>query len=135
MSRRFNPDACKPRDEVWCGENEENRNGRPVGTPHQCLKKGFGAGASKEKRKHLPAKSLQQISYIGETYENNFKKEKITNTDKLSAFVRRSTPSEISRLLRKVLARSTGGLDVKAYNATLMWLYSHGIGILPQCSN
>src|SRR3989344_7354119 len=83
----FNIDKCIIK-QPWCGASSVipvNRkkyyNG--VGTRYECMKKGFGAGSSKENKKNIAANSLQNISYIGPKMESNFIANGISDIDKL----------------------------------------------------
>jgi hypothetical protein len=99
------------------------------------MKKGIGAGINIERKKGLPETSLQQIKYVGETYEAKFKRmaPRIKNTTELIAFGRRSSATVINALLKKIFNRKSGGLDRRAYNSTLMFLYRNGNSKIPKC--
>jgi hypothetical protein len=127
----FNEALCHFESNVWCGEG--SKKGKKKGTSLECLKKGFGAGASRERKKLLPATSLQQIDYVGEKYEKNFIKNGIKTTTQFRAFAAKSTAAKISEKLKKIFVKKGGGIYVRGYNQALLWLYRHGIGKLPSC--
>jgi len=124
---------------VWCGKGAPpKRKGlkwyHKTGSRYECMQKGFGAGAATERRKNLPDNSLQQIKYVGETYEKKFQKSRIADTDDLIQAAQRRTKASLKTLLRKIFTRRRGGLDKRAYNSTIVFLYQHGIGHVPPCS-
>lgn len=136
----FNVDACAI-PSVWCGSGNIPMNVRDNirytrnGERHECMKKGFGAGLATERTRNVNMLSLQKIKYIGEVYEAAFGLEGIDDQDDLIARVRRSTPRQIEILLTRVLTRRGGGLDTRAYNSVLYWLYTHLERNLPPCRN
>jgi hypothetical protein len=104
------------------------------GTAEECMKKGFGAGMMNEKTKNLPSSSLQKIKYIGETHEDNFKSKRIGTTTALLNFAKSHSENEVKELLSKVLKKKGGaGLDGRAYNSVIMWLYGKGVKDVPEC--
>lgn len=125
----------------WCGKGAvpashksgESRYSR-AGSSYECMQQGFGAGSATERTKRLPRNSLQHIRFIGETYEANFARENINTTTDLVREMRGKRPQDISRMLKRVLTKSNGSHDKKAFNSVLMYLYRHGNGDLPQCS-
>ena len=135
---RFRLEACAV-PTFWCGDGPRPVSTDPLvkytrsGTRHECLQKGFGAGMHTEKKKTLPTNSLQQIKYIGPKYEKNFKKAGIRDLPGLRAEMSGRTTSDIERMLKKITAKAGGSVDVRAYNAVLVYLYQHGIGTLPAC--
>lgn len=124
---------------VWCGNGKVPKGNTyaHTGTPTECLKIGFGAGMHNERSKHLSKDSLQQIKYVGEIYEVKFKKEGIKTIANLLKFSKDKAKTILQKMLIKVFTRSAnGGLDKRAYNSTLVYLYQHGIatGNIPKCS-
>jgi hypothetical protein len=125
----------------WCGNGAPPKR-KPgdmkyytgVGSRYDCMKIGFGAGMSKEKKRNLPSNSLQQISYVGDVYEKKFKKVGIRNLDDLRREITSRTTRESAGLLKRIFTKKGGVLDKKAYNSTVMYFYSHGVGSLPRCS-
>jgi len=106
------------------------------GTPRECLMKGFGAGGASERLKNVNDKSLQNIKYVGETYESNFGNSGINNTTQLINFCRSHSVKNIDNLLSSVFQRGNEkgkNIDMKAYNSTLLFLYRHGNVNLPKC--
>jgi hypothetical protein len=135
----FNPAACAI-PQLWCGESEnppkkldDDTYYFKTGTRYECMKKGFGAGTHIERKNNLSPKSLQQIKYVGEKHEADFKKAGINSTDALVKEMRVKTSSEIASILKRILTKANGVLDTKAYNSTLLYLYKHGNGGLPAC--
>lgn len=139
MSFRFE-DCSIPT--LWCGDGEMPSRGKndesyyyKTGTLSSCVKKGYAAGMYETLKKNLSSSSLQNIKYIGETYELNFKDEGIKDIPSLVRVIRSSTSSEIRDLLEYVFTKKDGKLDERAYNSTLMFLYKNGVDsrILPSC--
>lgn len=124
---------------LWCGKGPVPKNIRNdkkytrKGTSVECMKQGFGAGMMSEKSKHLPPASLQQIKYIGETHEKNFKKAKIETINKLIKTFKSKEPEQIKLLLSGILMKKNSTLDKKAYNSVLLFLYRHGNSNIPSC--
>lgn len=125
--------------ELWCGDgpipNKKGKRYLRAGTRSECVKKGFGAGMFSEKAKELKENSLCQIKYVGETYEKKFSKKGIKTTDDLLRKMETNTRVQIEKILKGIFKRGgNAGLDQRAYNSTLMYLYNHGVGHLPACS-
>jgi len=126
--------------EVWCGKGSPPKR-KPrdlkwyykMGSRYECVRKGFGAGASSERRKMLPDNSLQRIRYVGDVYERRFKQNRIANIDQLITEAGNRTKANLQTLLKRIFTRRKGGLDKRAYNSTLVFLYRHGIGHVPAC--
>lgn len=137
--KKFDPKACDI-PTIWCGESDtfpkKRKNGSyyyKTGSRYECMKKGFGAGTHIERNNNLPADSLQQIKYVGEKHEKDFKKAGIKNTGELTEQLGQKTTKEIEIILKKILKRSDGKLDARAYNCTIMFLHTHGVGGVPSC--
>lgn len=133
----FDVDRCAI-PTVWCGDGalpgikDGNRYVRK-GTASQCMKKGFGAGMMTEKTKNLPATSLQKIRYIGEIHEQNFRSHRIATTTALKNYAIRN-PGNIKRFLEGILTKKNGaGVDGRAYNSVILWLYQNGVKDVPPC--
>lgn len=125
---------------VWCGKSDKppkkTKDGSyyyKTGTRHECLQKGFGAGTHIERNNNLPANSLQQIKYVGEKHEKDFKKAGIKTTDDLRKEMRGRTTSEMEKILKRILVKSDGVLDARAYNCVIVYLYKNGVGAVPAC--
>lgn len=138
----FNKKACAI-PSVWCGDGPmpSSRYKDSIfytreGTRSECVKKGFGAGKYQERNAHLPKTSLLQIKYVGEVYEEKFKKYGISTTTQLLKEFKSSSASTstIEKTLKSVFTKKDNKLDQRAYNSTLLYLYGNGIGKLPQCS-
>jgi hypothetical protein len=137
----FDPDKCYI-PTVYCGNKErkypyveKDNLYEGKGTPHQCLKKGFGGAVARENKKHLPPDSVQMIRYVGPLFEENFRKENILSTKQLIKYVRDNSARNIEQMLRRVFSNSNGSLNGKGYNSTLLYLYHNGQSRLPQCTN
>jgi hypothetical protein len=139
MSKKFNIEQCAI-PQVWCGEGKPKKNNDPLvkytrkGTPHECLKKGFGAGAAIQRKENLPRNSIQQIKYIGDAHEAAFLKVGIATTDQLLKQMKKHTTAEMETILKRVLKNKDKRLDVRAYNCVVVYLYQHGIGAVPACT-
>jgi len=135
LIRMFDPKACEI-PKIWCGKGNKPNTYSKKGTPYDCMKIGFGAGMHTERKKNISPTSLQNIKYVGETFEKRFVRKKITSTTSLLKFATKSSKSQIDGLLREVFIRKSCGLDKRAYNSTLMYLYQHGISSvkIPSCS-
>jgi hypothetical protein len=125
---------------VWCGESEKPpkkaKDGKyyyKTGTRTECLRVGFGAGTHTERNNNLPSESLQQIKYIGETYEKGFKKAGYTDLSILRKKMRKKDHDEMRKILKKILTKKDGVLDARAYNSVIVYLYKHGIEDVPSC--
>lgn len=137
MAKNFSEADCII-PEIWCGnDNTPPRKKGSIyyktGTRYECMKKGFGAGTHIERNSNLPTTSLQQIKYVGEKHEAEFKKAGINNIPQLVAQMKLKTTAEAGVILKRVLAKSNGVLDVKAYNSTTLYLYKHGVASAPAC--
>lgn len=126
----------------WCGESDtppKSKLNDPLirylraGTRPECLRIGVGVGKYTTIKSGLPPTSLQQLKYVGEAYEKKFRSAGINNTNELLEFARIRPPSEIEKLLKRVLTKSNNVIDARAYNSTLVFLYRNGIGALPKC--
>lgn len=125
---------------VWCGKGDipTRKSGDEKyyirkGTTHECMQIGFGAGKYSEIKKGINNNSLQNIKYVGETYENNFKEKNIDTILDLIKYVSSHTQLQIKLLLSSVFKKKGGGTDMRAYNSTLMFVYKKGIKDLPPC--
>lgn len=135
---------------VYCGNGnipqpaaDQNVRYTGRGTPHQCMQKGFGAGAASERLKSLPAGSLQRIKYVGDRYEQNFAEGRfpgaggrifnIRNQRDLNDWVRNKSRAQIDQMLRIVFTKANGVLDLKAYNSTLLHLNTTTTADIPEC--
>lgn len=123
--------------EIWCGKGPPKKRGSKwyykTGSRYDCLKKGFGAGSAKERRKNLPENSLQQIRYVGDVYERRFKQSRVATLDQLIREAQSRSKSNLQTFLKRIFTRRKGGLDKRAYNYTILFLYRHGIGHVPSC--
>lgn len=131
----FNPKECEI-PKIWCGKGNKPSSYSKTGTPYDCMKIGFGAGMHIERNKHLPPNSLQNIKYVGETFEKKFVKKGIKNIPELLKYATKSSKPQIENLLKEVFMRKKVGLDQRAYNSTLLYLYGHGIASIkiPKCT-
>lgn len=133
----FDPNECAI-PTTYCGDGPVPRfvRGDDVyytgrGSRAECLRKGIGVGAAKEREKDLPGNSLQRIKYIGPKYEENLVSEGIRNTSQLMNEIRRDVDGTFDKIKR---ALSKGGnIDYRAYNSVLMYVYRAGGTNLPPC--
>ena len=138
----FNPRDCAI-PTIWCGKNsiprqryskKDNVVYIKEGSRFECLQKGFGSGAAVERNKNISRFSLQQIKFVGPVYEENFKKNGIKTTTNLKKYAKTASSTDIEKLLQKVFVKKgKAGLDKKAYNSTLLYLYNSGIRHTPLC--
>lgn len=136
----FNIDDCAI-PSVWCGKGNPPKRKRgdakyysKTGSRYQCMQYGFGAGAATERSKRLPKTSLQHIKYVGDVYEKKFKDKKIATLAALVSYMNNRTSNTIEKLLKGVFTKRNGGLDKKAYNSTVLYLYGRGKTNVPKCS-
>lgn len=122
---------------MWCGNGPVPQGNKynKAGTPYECMKKGFGAGYYTEKAKHLPASSLENIKYVGEVYNSNFRDEGIYTIDHLITYSKRHSLRELEDLLSKTLVKKNKVIDERAWNSTLLFLNDKGVenSKLPRC--
>ena len=113
----FDTNRCIMKN-IYCGNGNIPNNKKnlysKVGSPYECLKKGFGSGMYNEKKKTLSINSLQQISYVGDLMEQNFKNNGFN-------------------VIPHILINKDGKLNIKAYNSVLLFLHNNGIKNLPRC--
>ena len=140
--------AFDPRDcaipTVYCGDKAaipSRKRGDETyytrkGTSRECVSKGFGAGMATERAKHITPSSIQHIRYIGDKYAAKFNNQGIQTTNDLKLAIKASSVGEIQTMLNRVLTKSNGILDKKAYNSVLLWLYKNSSNVsanLPHC--
>jgi len=125
---------------VWCGKgnipsrkHEDEKYYIRRGTPYECMKVGIGAGIYSERKKDISSHSLQNIKYIGDVYENNFKKENIHNLEELLEYMGTHSIPQIKKNLIRVFTKKGGIVDQRAYNSTLMFVYKRNFKDLPPC--
>jgi hypothetical protein len=130
----FNVNACNIKT-FYCGNGDvldRNIYSRK-GTTYECMQKGFGAGSWAERKKHLPAKSLQHIKYVGETFEAKFKQRRIKDTDALVRKLSPMTAAQKKAFLEDIFKRGNGTTEYRGYNNVLLFLNAAGISRLPRC--
>lgn len=136
----FNPLDCAI-PTFYCGDKKDipsRKKGEDSyytrrGTSRECLSKGFGAGMITERLKFLPKDSIQQIKYVGDVYDEKFKRKGIFNVEDLVSYAKNKNPIELDTLLKSVLTKKNKSLDQRAYNSVLLFLYKNGIQRIPQC--
>lgn len=126
---------------IWCGDGDIPKRKSTsdmyyykTGTRYECMKKGIGVGIHGERGKNLSENSLQNIKYVGEVYENKFKKYNISTLSEFRKWAENKSSSQIQTLLNNVFVKKNKILDQRAYNSTLIYLYRHGMSNLPKCS-
>lgn len=121
--------------EVWCGKGAIKASTDPlvryvrIGKPYECMQKGMGAAS----KKNTPQNSVRNIKYIGEIHEENFAAAGIKTLSVLFSKMRSKSSEEIRTFLKRVLKRSDGTLDKRAYNSVLVTLYQNGMSEIPAC--
>lgn len=135
----FDPRKCIEYS-LWCGKKtmpKEIKNNKLYyrkGSSTECLKIGIGAGIAQEKKNHYKEEDVRNIRYIGDQYALNFKKKyKISTLTQLITKIKSSTKEEKKKILQGALTRRNGGLDKRAYNSVLIYLYNRRISNLPPC--
>lgn len=123
---------------VWCGNGpvprpRGNKRYTRKGTAHECLKVGVGAGMYSERKKTLPATSVQHIPYIGPVHERNFASNRIRTLNDLRTRMKSLSKKGKRDLLVRVLQKKGGGLDKRAYNSVIYYLYERKMKDLPLC--
>jgi len=137
MSSSFRVQDCII-PEIWCGDKntppkKKDKIYYKIGTRYECMKKGIGAGMHIERNESLPIDSLQQIKYVGEKHELAFKRAGIKTISSLIREMKGRTSKEMEVILKKILSKSDGVVDGRAYNHVVLYLYKHGIANVPQC--
>lgn len=131
----FDSRKCKEPKGLWCGKDNEFDKEKYIrsGSRLECLRKGIGVGMAKERKNYIAKNSLQNIKYIGKTYEDNFKSYSINTTNQLILYAKNSDPQTIKEDLMKICTKKNSNIDIHAYNSILMYLYENHIDKLPQC--
>lgn len=126
--------------ELWCGVSDRIPKSKdPLvkyvrsGNKYECMKKGFGAGMAKSKKEDLPSSSLRNIKYVGEVHEENFRRDGILTLVNLTTKMNGKSAREKEEILKRILVKSDGKLDKRAFNSVLVYLHKAGIGGLPSC--
>lgn len=136
---RFKIEKCKI-PKVYCG-NGDWKTAKPNnyskyyknGTSHECVKSGIGAGMMIEKVKGLGKSSLQNIPYVGPTYEANFRKKKVATISALIKRIDDKSKDYVKKFLESVFTKSNGSIDHKGINSVIMYLYGKGYTNMPSC--
>ena len=123
---------------LWCGNGKVNFRKKVndgfysrEGTRYECLKIGFGAG--KHSLENPSSTSLKNIKYIGEIYEDSFRRKDIGSLKELKRVSKKMTVNDFKRLLQQILKKKDGTVDNRAYNSVLIYLDDVGIKKLPAC--
>ena len=119
---------------TYCGTGKLPQDHYRKGTPNECLRKGYGAADWNTKKKNQSPNSLQQIHYIGGTFDARFKRFKIYTQKSLLTRMQSLSAPEKRILLKKVLVKKDGVVDQRAFNSVVLFLHSHKIKNLPSCS-
>jgi len=134
----FNKENCIIR-KIYCGDKSNiprsttTKKYSRKGSSYECMKRGYGIADWEHRKKELSANSLQQIPYVGEVYEANFKKAKIGTINNLLTKMRNMTADEKNKLLRKVCKKKNNQFDQKTFNCIVLFLHERGITNLPSC--
>lgn len=134
----FSRDRCVIR-KIYCGNGRKPSDTKDkkysrVGSRHECMKRGFGVADWEHRKKGLSSISLQQIPYIGEKYETNFKKARVYTIRSLMSRVRIMSVGDKKKLIEKGCKRAGGSIDKKAFNSVVLFLDDRGVKNLPNCS-
>lgn len=145
MKKRFDPRDCELKT-VWCGDtprplNKTNNTGIKIkytrdGSRGECLKKGIGAGLSQERSKTLSKLSLQQIPYIGETFEKKINEYGIYNLTNLQTFLKRQNDTQVENFIIDVTTDKKGRINSNAFNSLVWYIYQNKYvsdDFLPSC--
>lgn len=135
----FKTEKCKI-PKIYCG-NGDWKSAKPnnysyyykKGSPYECMKAGYGSGMYFEKKKNLDENSLQQIPYVGPTYETNFKSKKIKTLSGLYKKIKTMDEDDIQELFEEVFTKSNDTIDRKAINSCILYLYYKGYKNMPKC--
>jgi len=133
----FNKSKCIIR-KSYCGNGDlpqdtATKKYSRIGTINECLKKGFGIAQAEFNKKNISENSLQNIMYIGPTYEKNFKKNKI-NT--LTGLIKKMTDFSVIEkrdFLYNSCKKSNNTIDYKAVNSVILYLHANKVKKLPSC--
>jgi hypothetical protein len=133
----FNKSNCIIR-KIYCGngnlpKDTSTKKYSRKGSNYECLQRGYGIADWEHRKKNLPEKSLQQIPYIGQTYEANFKKHKISSIDSLFNKIEVLSAEQKKELLLKICRKSTNAIDYKAFNSVILFLHERRVKNLPNC--
>ena len=136
----FNKSLCQMKS-IWCGNADKipdpNKYSH-IGSRSECMRKGFGAGMSIERKKHISPTSLQNIPYIGDKMEERFIDYGITTISELEELLSQLDSKDIIDFLSEVLIKRSRSkiiaLNTKAYNSVLLYFYEkYNLGNLPSC--
>jgi hypothetical protein len=128
----FDKSKCEIKT-FYCGKGDVPADSTRRGDNYECLRRGFGAGTWQERKKTLPAKSLQRIKYVGPKFEKNFKDKNINNTDQLISKMSTKTKAQKKSFLEKIFTRENNTIDFRGYNNVLLFLNVSGVKKLPSC--
>ena len=103
------------------------------GTQYECLKKGYGVADWAHRKKGLSKFSLQQIPYIGDVLEANFKRKKIYSIKSLTTKMRPLSAADKKKMLLQACKRKNNSVDYRALNSVLLFLHGRGVKTLPNC--
>ena len=123
---------------IYCGDKNvpadtATKKYSRAGSRQECLQRGFGIADAQNRLKRLRPNSLQNIVYIGDTYDQNFRKKGIRTLAGLQTKMKSLGANQKLDFLRKILIKKNKVVDQKAINSVIMWLHSKGVGNLPGC--
>jgi len=123
---------------LYCGDGKipkdtTSKKYSRKGTSYECLKKGYGIADWEHRKKALSKTSLQQIMYVGPTYEANFKRRKIYSITSLIKKTQNLSVTEKRELISSGCKRKNGAIDQKAFNSVVLFLHERGMKDLPSC--
>jgi hypothetical protein len=123
----FNPQRCYLN--IWCGKNPKPDQYRRIGSPYECLRKGFGIG--KFDKPHAP-RSLDSIPYITDEKKAVLHRLQITT---LFNFLTHVNNLPDYRSSKRFIEGELALTNAEHYNKMILFLYEKGIPIikLPRC--
>lgn len=131
-------DKCVIRT-IYCGNSKKIPKDTPSkkysrkGSNLECMKKGFGASYYTQKLSNASPNSLLHIKYVGETYVSNFKKQGIRTISGLINKLKNLSAIDKRKIISKVVTKSNGTIDQRAFNSIILFLHKQGLKKLPVC--
>jgi len=123
----FNPRRCYLN--IWCGNPPKPAVYRRIGTPYECLRKGYGIGKHST---HQNPRSLDALPYMTDARKTILRRLQITNLFTLLTHVN-NFPSY--RETRQFLENDLSLINGEHFNKMVLFLYEKGIPNtkLPKC--
>lgn len=123
---------------IYCGDGKIPKDTRKKkysrkGTSYECLQRGYGIADWEHRKKNLSKTSLQQIIYVGPSYEARFKRKHIYSITSLLKVLQNLSASEKKDIIEYACTKKNGSIDQKAVNSVIVFLHDRGIKSLPRC--